>query len=78
MRSRSGEKRRVLAEAEAGGSAYGQDQASLHKKFKASQANIARPCLKKVEEKRIQERRWVGEEKASVWWEWVEAWSARD
>lgn len=52
MRSRSGEKRRVLAEAEAGGSAYGQDQASLHKKFKASQANIARPCLKKVEEKR--------------------------
>lgn len=62
MRSRSGEKRRVLAEAEAGGSAYGQDQASLHIKFKASQANIARPCLKNVgEKKRIQERRGVGE-----------------
>lgn len=51
MRSRSGKKRRVLEEAEAGESAYVQDPASLHIKFKASQANIARPCLKK-EEKR--------------------------
>lgn len=52
MRSRSGEKGRVLAEAEARELAYVQDQASLHIRFKASQAHIARPCLKKVEEKR--------------------------
>lgn len=60
MRSRSGEKGRVLAKAEARELAYVQAQASLHIKFKASQAHIARPCLKKVEEKRgyKRERGW--------------------